>query len=39
MDLKHFLKENNGFPENRKVQVSPCFMEDGTEALWEKGQV
>ena len=35
MDLKHFLKENNGFPENRKVQISPCFMEDGKEALWE----
>ena len=35
MDLKSFLKENNGFPENRKVKVSPCFMEDGEEVLWE----
>ena len=35
MDLKSFLKENNGFPENRKVKVSPCFMEDEEEVLWE----
>lgn len=35
MELKHFFKENNGFPENRKVQVSPCFRENGEEALWE----
>ena len=35
MDLKSFLKENHGFPENRKVSVSPCFLEDGTEMLWE----
>ena len=27
MDLKSFLKENNGFPENQKVSVSPCFTE------------
>ena len=33
MDLKSFLKENNGFPENRKVSVSPCFAEDGAEVL------
>ena len=35
MDLKYFLKENNGFPENRKVKISPCFLEDGEEVLWE----
>lgn len=35
MDLKSFLKENNGFPENRKIPVSPCFMENGEEVLWE----
>ena len=35
MDLKSFLKENNGFPANRRVRVSPCFMEEGEEALWE----
>lgn len=35
MDLKGFLKENNGFPKNRKIAVSPCFREDGSEALWE----
>jgi len=35
MDLKDFLKENNGFPANRKVRVSPCFTEEGEEALWE----
>jgi len=35
MELKNFLKENNGFPENRKVSVSPCFTEDGKEVLWE----
>ena len=35
MDLKSFLKENNGFPENRTVKVSPCFMENGEEMLWE----
>ena len=33
MDLKSFLKENHGFPENRKVSVSPCFLEDGKEML------
>ena len=35
MDLKSFLRENNGFPENRKVRISPCFVENGEEALWE----
>lgn len=35
MDLKQFFRENNGFPENRMVQVSPCFTEDGKELLWE----
>lgn len=35
MDLKSFLQENNGFPENRKVRVSPCFQENGEELLWE----
>ncbi len=35
MDLKQFFRENNGFPENRKVQVSPCFRKDGEELLWE----
>ena len=35
MDLRSFLKENNGFPENRKVQVSPCFIENEEELLWE----
>lgn len=35
MDLKQFFRENNGFPENRKVSVSPCFRENGEEILWE----
>ena len=35
MDLRQFFKENNGFPENRKVWISPCFQEDGRELLWE----
>ena len=35
MDLKSFLKENNGFPANRKVRISPCFVEKGEEVLWE----
>ena len=35
MDMNSFLKENNGFPANREVQVSPCFIEDGAEVLWE----
>ena len=35
MDLKGFLKENNGFPENRRVHISPCFRENGEEVLWE----
>ena len=35
MDLKGFLQENNGFPENRRVRVSPCFRENGEELLWE----
>lgn len=35
MDLKQFFRENNGFPENRKLSVSPCFREDGEEILWE----
>lgn len=35
MDLKEFLRESNGFPENREVSVSPCFTEDGKEILWE----
>lgn len=35
MDLKRFLKENNGFPENQKISVSPCFEENGEEVLWE----
>ena len=35
MDMKSFLKENNGFPANRKVQISPCFTEEGAEVLWE----
>ena len=33
MDLKGFLKENNGFPENRRVHISPCFRENGEEAV------
>ena len=32
MDLKGFLKENNGFPENRRVHISPCFRENGRAA-------
>ena len=35
MDLKSFLKENNGFPDNRMVSVSPCFTENSEEVLWE----
>ena len=35
MELKQFFKENNGFPENRNVSVSPCFQEQGEEILWE----
>lgn len=35
MDLKSFLKENNGFPSNREISVSPCFTENGAEVLWE----
>ena len=35
MELKEFLKEKNGFPENKQVQISPCFRENGTEVLWE----
>ena len=35
MDLKGFLKENNGFPENRRGRISPCFRENGEEVLWE----
>ncbi len=35
MDLNQFLKENNGFPENRRVSVSPCFQKNGEELLWE----
>ena len=35
MDLKGFLKENNGFPENRRVRISPCFRENGEEVFWE----
>lgn len=35
MDLKDFFKENNGFPENRRVRISPCFRENGAEVLWE----
>lgn len=35
MDLRSFFKENNGFPENRRVHISPCFQENGEEALWE----
>ena len=35
MDMNSFLKENNGFPDNRRVQISPCFTENGKEVLWE----
>lgn len=35
MDLRSFLKENNGFPKNRKVSISPCFEKNGAEVLWE----
>ena len=35
MELKQFFKENNGFSENRMVQVSPCFRKDGQELFWE----
>ena len=36
MNLKEFLRENSGFPENRRVSVSPCFRDaDGREILWE----
>ena len=35
MELKNFLKENNGFPENRKISISPCFEEEGKEVFWE----
>lgn len=35
MDLKCFLKENQGFPENREVQISSCFCRDGEEIPWE----
>ena len=35
MDLRSFFRENNGFPENRKVSISPCFTENGSELLWE----
>lgn len=35
MKLKSFLKENNSFPENRRVQISPCFREGDEAAEWE----
>ena len=35
MNLRSFFKENNGFPANRMVSVSPCFIENGEEVLWE----
>lgn len=35
MELSRFLKENNGFPENRRVAISPCFREEGEAAKWE----
>ncbi len=35
MNLTQFLKENNGFPENRRVSISPCFQREGQELLWE----
>lgn len=35
MELRSFLKENNGFPANRMVSVSPCFTKNGEEVLWE----
>lgn len=35
MDLQQFFRENNGFPENRRVSISPCFRQDGEEILWE----
>lgn len=35
MELKKFFMENNGFPENRQISVSPCFEEDGKEVFWE----
>lgn len=35
MDLNWFLEEENGFPKNRKVRISPCFTENGEEVLWE----
>ena len=35
MDLRSFLEEKNGFPENRKVRISPCFRENDEEVLWE----
>lgn len=35
MELKNFLEENNGFPDNRRISISPCFEEEGKEVLWE----
>ena len=35
MDLRGFLKENNSFPENRRVEVSPCFRDGEHTAEWE----
>lgn len=35
MDLRSFLKENNNFPKNKRVCISPCFQEEGGSAEWE----
>lgn len=35
MDLEVFLKENSGFPENRRVKISPCFGDGDKAAEWE----
>lgn len=35
MDLERFFKENNGFPENRRVRISPCFRDGEEAAEWE----
>lgn len=35
MELKEFLQESSGFPANKQVRISPCFQENGQEALWE----
>lgn len=35
MDLKGFLKEENSFPKNRRLELSPCFRDGDGAAEWE----